>query len=64
MEQKYKKSEMLEFLKLIRNQIINNIESKRLNKKNRMIYLLLKHKQYKIIVEIYFLKGKVKRRNI
>ena len=64
MEQKYEISEMLNFLELIREKICNRVECKRLSKNNRIVYLLLKYKQYKMIAKIYLLKGKIKRRKI
>lgn len=64
MEQKYEISEMLKFLELIRDKICNSVKSKRLSKNNRIVYLLLKYKQYKMIAKIYLLKGKIKRRKI
>lgn len=64
MEQKYEISEMLNFLELIREKICNSVECKRLSKNNRIVYLLLKYKQYKMIAKIYLLKGKIKRRKI
>lgn len=58
----YEKKYVFKLLKSLQYEKVHNFNYKVLTKKNYLIHLLLKYKKYKIIVFLYVMKNKIKKR--
>lgn len=54
----YKKDDIIKFFKSTELKLINNVNYKLLNRKNYLIYKLLQHKKYQLIILFYKIKNR------